>query len=731
MNTTTRQIRNLLKTAIEMHRSGQLESAAKLYENVLSHDENNAEALHWLGLLHHQAGDQTLAAHLIGRAVELRPNAHLYHLNLAEVYRALREFAPAAESCRAALRLWPAYPEALCTLGTTLTALKRYDEAVESLRRAVELRPNDAVATNNLGITLRELGRGSEALAQFRRAVELEPAFAAARTNLGLALLDQNEAEEALAHCQEAVRLDPDSAEMRDNLGNALSALDRLDDAWAAHWEALRLDVDLASANAHIGLILQRRGHLDEALPWLKKAVELEPEDTAIWQWLAGLHDERDEPHESIPCWRRVLALEPRRVSAHLALGRALQDEGRLDEARACYLAAMALEPDLPAAHLNLGGLHELVGAMDQAEAAYRAAIGHQPDFAIPHGRLATLLRGKLPAADLAALEARLADPTLAENPRGRLLFALAHVLDALGDYSRAADCLTRANALSRPQSKERLEYQAAPHEHFVDGLLRAFDRGLFARLDGAGPATVRPVFVFGLPRSGTTLIEQVLASHSQVHGAGELRLARRSFDAIPDAVGRPGPTIDCVGDLDPVAARDLAALHMERLAEIDSGRSPRIVDKMPDNYLYLGLLAILFPRATFIHCRRDLRDVAVSCWMTDFSTIRWANDFDHIASRFRQYRRLMDHWGAVLPVPIHHVDYEETVNDLESVAARLLSACGLDWEPACLEFHRTLRPVRTASITQVRQPVYRHSVARWRNYEPALAELFAALFDP
>jgi hypothetical protein len=151
----------------------------------------------------------------------------------------------------------------------------------------------------------------------------------------------------------------------------------------------------------------------------------------------------------------------------------------------------------------------------------------------------------------------------------------------------------------------------------------------------------------------------------------------------------------------------------------------------MPDNYLYLGLLAIGFPRATFIHCRRDLRDVAVSCWMTDFSTIRWANDFDHIASRFRQYRRVMDHWNAVLPVPIHHVDYEETVNDLAGVASRLLSACGLEWEPACLEFHRTERPVRTASVTQVRQPVYQRSVARWRNYEQALAELFAALPDP
>ena len=158
--------------------------------------------------------------------------------------------------------------------------------------------------------------------------------------------------------------------------------------------------------------------------------------------------------------------------------------------------------------------------------------------------------------------------------------------------------------------------------------------------------------------------------------------------------------------------------------------QADRVVDKMPDNYMYLGLLAALFPRAVFIHCRRDLRDIAVSCWMTDFRSIRWANDPEHIASRFRQYRRLMDHWRKALPVTIHEVDYEETVADLEGVARRLLTACGLEWEPACLEFHRTQRPVRTASVTQVRQPIYTQSVARWKNYERELADLFAALPD-
>ena len=179
---------------------------------------------------------------------------------------------------------------------------------------------------------------------------------------------------------------------------------------------------------------------------------------------------------------------------------------------------------------------------------------------------------------------------------------------------------------------------------------------------------------------------------------------------------------------LDAASIQRLAEQHHERLRALDGGRAERVVDKMPDNYMYVGFLAALFPHATFIHCRRDLRDVAVSCWMTDFRSIRWANDPGHIAARFRQYRRLMDHWRTVLPASIHEVHYEETVADLEGVARRLVAACGLDWESACLEFHRKRRPVRTASVVQVRQPVYQQSAGRWKNYETTLADLFAGL---
>jgi hypothetical protein len=241
------------------------------------------------------------------------------------------------------------------------------------------------------------------------------------------------------------------------------------------------------------------------------------------------------------------------------------------------------------------------------------------------------------------------------------------------------------------------------------------------------GAATRRPVFIVGLPRSGTTLVEQILASHPRVHAGGELSFACQSFAAIPAALGRSGDPLACLADLDAPAVRRLAERHLARLDALDEGRADRVTDKDAENDRYLGLLAVLFPNAHFIHCRRDLRDVAVSCWMTHFRWLEWVHDQRSIAARFRRYARLMGHWRRVLPVALHEVDYEEIVADLEGTARKLVAACGLDWDPACLEFHRTRRPVRTASASQVRTPLYSTSVGRWRHYQEEMAELFAA----
>jgi len=227
------------------------------------------------------------------------------------------------------------------------------------------------------------------------------------------------------------------------------------------------------------------------------------------------------------------------------------------------------------------------------------------------------------------------------------------------------------------------------------------------------------------MPRSGTTLVEQILASHPKVIGAGERWFGAQGLKRLPPELGLDADPLCCFDRVTSAAIKKCADWHLEQLRKVDGGAALRVVDKMPYNAAILGWLAALFPHARFIHCRRDLRDVALSCWMTNFLKIRWANDFDHIAHRIACHLQIMDHWRHVLPTPIFEVDYERLIESQEGESRRLIAWLGLDWDPSCLEFHRTKRSVQTASVLQVRQPIYSRSAGRWRQYEPYLERLF------
>jgi len=587
---------------------------------------------------------------------------------------------------QAALAEDPDRPDALYLLG--LVAFQRGDpaRAFGLMGKAVAVRPDVADYQAGLGEVHRVLGRLDQAEACCREAARLLPDNSDHLCNLGAILVDRGKIDEAVDWFRRALTLRPDSVAAHNNLGNALLLRGDASAALDHFRTASRLDPGSAEAHANLGAILMDRGELPESLAHCREAVRLRPDLPA----------------------------------ARIHLGNVLTQLDRLDEAEACFRALIRLQPKLAAAHANLAGVLEQRGDFEQATASLRECLRLDPRHAGALALLATRLRDKLPDADLAAVEGLLAEPGIAANQRRPLLFGLGHVLDARGEFDRAAAVAAEANALQRADLDRRgLGYRPEAFRAFVDQLLSTFTPAFFEKVRGWGLATDRPVFVVGLPRSGTTLVEQILASHPRVFGAGELRLVKQGFKAM-------GGTVD---GLEPDALQATARRHFDELSALNSS-ADRVVDKMPDNYLYLGMIAAIFPNARLIHCRRDARDVAVSCWLTDFGQVRWACDLDHIASRIAEHRRVMEHWRRALPSPILEIDYEAIVADLETNARSLVAWCGLEWDASCLDFHKTRRDVRTVSVAQVRAPIYTSSVGRWRNYEASLSSLFEKIPD-
>jgi tetratricopeptide (TPR) repeat protein len=714
-----------LTLGLRHHQQGRLDEAARLYQSVLAQQPGDPDALHLLGVVALQKGDYRRAADQIGQAIARNPGNAVYHANLAEALRSLGHLDRAADCCRTALRLEPRSAEAANSLGLVLLAQASNEEAIAQFREALRLKPDYGIACNNLGNALRLFGDLDGALVHFRQATVIEPRLAEAHSNLGQLLLERHQPHEALAHLQTAVRLRPNLAEARNNLGNALRETGRLAEARQSYAEALRISPKLAMTYNNMGQALQEENALDDAMAWYRRAIDLEPGVARFHTNLASLLAESEKFDLALAVYRRALELDPTYAEAHCGLGGVRHERGQFDEAQAHYREALRHKPDLPAAHCALGTVREELGDFADAECCWRTALRYDPRLAGAYAGLATMLRAKLPDEDLAAMRQLLTDADLHQGCRCVLHFGLAQVLDAKGAYDMAGESLQQANALALAGAQKRgREYDPAAHERFVSGMIAVCTPAFFERVRGFGLETERPIFVVGLPRSGTTLTEQILARHSQVHGAGELSLARDEFEGLasPD-----NAALDAFARLDQATARKIVERYLGRLQEPNADR-PRVVDKMPDNYLYVGLLAVLFPRAKFIHCCRDLRDTAVSCWMTNFRWIRWANDPEHIITRFHEYQRLMQHWRLVLPVQMLDVDYEETVADVEGTARRLVEWCGLEWEPACVRFHEGTGPVRTASVAQVRQPIYRRSIARWKHYEKSLGALFARL---
>jgi tetratricopeptide (TPR) repeat protein len=649
-----------------------------------------------------------------------------------QLHRAGR-LAEAEAIYRRVLAKSPQHADALHLLG--LIAQQRGDglTALGHIDAAIAVRHGVAEYHHNRGVVLLRLGRAEEAEPSFRRALELKAVYPDAYNGLGNALQARKRYREAVAAYRTALSQRADFPEAHSNLGNALRRLHQIEAAIAHFKTALAHRPDHVDGLCGLAAALQEKGDLAAAEAAYRTALAHRPGHGAAWHGLASVQRELAAFDDAIESCRRAVAAETGNLRYRLDLAEALADFGRADEARACFDEILARWPDTADAHTGLARLARSGGDRAAACAHLSRALDREPDCL-------DALCMMIEIGDDAAVRRRAARQAEDEERpllhRSRLHLALAHADDRAGAYDSAFGHFSRGNELRRLDLEGMgKRFDAAAHVAFVDRQMESFTAGSFAKLAGLGTPTELPVFIVGMPRAGTTLCEQILASHSQVHALGEQLDIQGMARELPMRVAAgehsvPQPYPECMANLQPDTARSMVEAYLGRLRRL-APEAARVTDKHPTNFRHLGLIATLMPGARIVHCRRDPMDTCLSCFAQDFAApIPWACDLAAIGQYYRQYDRLMRHWQAVLPVPVFTFAYEEAVQDLESMARRLIAFCGLPWEARCLEFHRTERPILTASRQQVRRPVYASSIGRWRRYERHLGPLRAALSD-
>jgi tetratricopeptide (TPR) repeat protein len=586
----------------------------------------------------------------------------------------------ALDLMKRAVKRAPKDPEAHYNLGRVLIGLGRHRDAAASLKKASAIRPGHPDTQLNLGVALKELGRAAEAERAFRKALDLDGGHAGALNNLGALVLELGRTPEATELLERAVRAAPGYARAHFNLGKARSAAGDIAGAEAAYRRAMELDP----------------GFPDPAI------------SLAVLRADGGAHE------EALALNERALALAPRRApEIRYNMSRSLRRLLRPEEGLAQLARALEARPDYTDALVYRARLLMDLGRLDEAEGAARQALAADPACAAAFFALSEIKTFAAGDPDLDAMAALADGEGLDDAARIYLGSALAKALDDAGDVDAAFRRLQEANALkfrSLGYGRDAVAQSCAA--------ILARDAVASARGAGERRGAPAPLFVIGMPRSGTTLVEQILAAHPHVMSCGELPFMADLAERLPR---RP----------DDGTLRALGDEYLDRIRERFGIATPFFTDKTPDNFRLVGLIRQALPEARIVHCTRSPLDTALACYRCLFGDgLAWTYDLGALAHYYGVHARMVAAWHAAFPGEILDVSYEGVVSDLAGNARRLLDFCGLGWDESCLEFHRNANPVATASNVQVRRPVHTGSVGKWRRYEAHLAPLRRALVE-
>ncbi len=517
-----------------------------------------------------------------------------------------------------------------------------------------------------------------------RQILEQVPNQADTLCILGVIAHQTGKSEQAIELINQAISHEPDFPDAHNNLGEVYRAMARYEEARACFEKAIDLNPGFSEAYNNLGAVLKQGKRPDLATQCFNKAIELKPDYADPYTNLGNIYDDMGQHDEAISHHRKAIAINPRYVLAYRNLGKVLHNLGRLDEAMQAYRQALELSPDEAEIHRQMSRIKRFDAVDD----------------------------------DVRAMEKTYARADLAEEKKMYMCFSLGKAYEDIGDFDKSFEFYRTGNTLKR----KTFDFSIGTEADYIGRVQRTFTDELFGRFEGSGVQDTTPIFIVGMPRSGTTLVEQILASHPDVYGAGELSIAIDLVHALTLSEDNRYP--ENLARMEAQSFTNMAGYYLENLRRYSTD-AKRITDKMPGNFLQVGLIKLMLPKAKVVHCRRNPMDTCLSIYKNLFADGHfYSNDLEELGAYYNLYRTTMAHWENALPGFVHHVSYENLVQDMEPNVRDLLDYCDLDWHPDCLEFHKTERNVNTASAVQVRQPLYSGSIDSWKKFEHQLTPL-------
>ena len=633
--------------------------------------------------------------------------------------------AEAESLCREAITQDPGDVNFRALLGTILAERNAFEEAEENLRHVIKVAPGHARAHEDLGTVLLNQSRADEALPLLEKAVALMPKSASAASKLAGALMALGRTADAEALRALATQLSPQQAKLEQ--ATRLFAQGQFREAEKQAQSLLQENSRDVNAALLLARIAINARCYDDAEQLLVRITEIAPGFVAAWHDLGSVLKELNRFEEAVKALQEAVRLDPANAVTHYFYGAALAMAAQPEAAIEAYRKAVDLDPDLSGAYLGLGHVLKTVGDQDGGVAAYRRAIELRPDFGEIYYSLSNLKTFRFSDQEIAGMEERVGNNALPIDCQVHFAFSLGKAYEDKADYAAAF----RYYELANRRHRETIAYDPVQTEVAHEKIRKAFSLEFFEHQAqmGTGCRDPDPIFILGLPRSGSTLLEQILASHSLVDGTSELPDISMIAQSVTNkAHGRTFPI-----SMPELTSEELTALGKQYLSQTQRhrGSAPFFTDKMPNNFAYVGFIKAILPNAKIIDARRHPMDSCVGCFKQHFAKGQtFTYDLFELGEFYLEYERMMTHWDAVLPGQVLHVEYENVVSDLETQVRRLLEFCGLEFEQSCVNFHETKRAVRTASSEQVRQPIYQGSLATWKRFGSDL-DVLREVLDP